>query len=148
MHSTNESYSIKSPVSAPTTTSFPVFADQAMTAQILSPADVHFEGETAALLGAGGMGIVRKAIYKGVPVAVKSLKLGSNPYKSMRLFVKEAEKMRAIRHNKIVLYYGFLLESFSIVMELLPDGNLAEYIAVNREGFLWSERQTCATVRC
>lgn len=76
---------------------------------------------TADVLGSGGFGIIRKATFKGDVVAVKFLKFEekqdfSQALRSIKLFVSEAQKMRAVRHPCIVEFKGFILESFAIVM--------------------------------
>lgn len=99
-------------------------------------------------LGEGGFGIVRKAQYKGQTVAVKSLKVnetvdGRNNSKlhSMELFVAEAKKMAQISHPRIVEFLGFVMESFSIIMEFMSEGTLADYLKQNRgKDIPWSVR--------
>lgn len=113
------------------------------------------------LLGKGGFGVVKKAVFQGHTVAVKSIKLEDtttdgkpnesninnnnvmDPLKAIQLFASEAEKMREARHERIVEFKGFVLEIFSIIMEYLPDGTLYDYIKAN-PAMPWLERYWCA----
>ncbi len=103
------------------------------------------------VVGKGGFGVVRKATFQGELVAVKSLKLeealNMDPLKAIQLFASEAEKMRSVRHPCIVEFKGFALEIFAIVMQLMPDGTLYEYIKISSKSdgtMPWSERFWCA----
>lgn len=99
------------------------------------------------VLGKGGFGVVRRAKFMGQDVAVKALTVNDrklDPLKAIALFVSEAEKMREIRHPRIVEFKGFVLELFAIVMEFLPGGTLYDYIKTNPK-MPWSERYWCAT---
>ncbi len=51
--------------------------------------------------------------------------------------------MRQIQHPRIVSFIGFVVETFSIVMEYLPGGSLEQYIRKNRDT-PWSDRLQCA----
>lgn len=82
---------------------------------IIPLAYIQFDNDL--VVGEGGMAVVKKAKFMGHEVAVKSLTFSTSdtdPLKRLRLFVQEAEKMREINHPRIVKYYGFVLESFSM----------------------------------
>ncbi len=76
-------------------------------------------------LGKGGFGVVRKGQFEGQPVAVKSLFLNNedvDPLAAAELFLSEAKNMRELEHPRIVKFLGFIMESFSIVMEFMSEG--------------------------
>lgn len=99
-------------------------------------------------LGKGAFGVVRKGIYKGKLVAVKSLVAsegadensnGIDPFVAASIFLQEAKNMRELHHECIVSLVGFIMTSFAIVMEYMEDGNLEEYISKNQY-MPWTER--------
>lgn len=95
----------------------------------------------------GAFGVVKLAKFKGRLVAVKALKLNSensnnngkgsgggsafDQLRSIQLFAAEAAKMSQISHPRVVEFLGFVLESFSIVMEYMSHGTLADYLKQN-----------------
>lgn len=94
-----------------------------------------------------GFGVVRKAVFEGGVVAVKSLQLETSTMdalKSIQMFAAEAEKMRNVRHPCIVEFKGFVLEMFAIVMQFMPDGTLYDYIKQSKNEMPWVERFWCA----
>lgn len=96
-------------------------------------------------LGAGAFGVVRKATIDGRGVAVKTLKLDdvTDKLQAMELFVSEAKKMSGISHPRIVEFLGFVMETFSIVMEFMSEGTLAEFLKRNhmeRIAIPWTTR--------
>lgn len=87
-------------------------------------------------LGKGGFGVVRLGKLDGQAVAVKSLFLNNedvDPLGAAELFLSEAKNMRELEHSRIVKFIGFIMESFSIVMELMPEGTLEDYILKNKK---------------
>lgn len=106
---------------------------------------VEYSSNGGDILGAGAFGVVRKAKFQGKLVAVKSLKFEGGEiikrFHAMELFISEAKKMSQISHPRIVEFLGFVMESFSIVMEFLSEGTLADYLKRNRERSIpWSVR--------
>lgn len=112
---------------------------------LIPASELIFEEESLALLGKGGFGSVRKALLKNrntssstskaAVVAVKSLSISPqslDPLEAIELFVSEAKKMRELKHTRIVGFIGFVLESFSIVMEFLPSGTLQEFLKTHK----------------
>lgn len=114
----------------------------ALNSKIMKNSDIQFsQGDNN--LGAGGFGIVRKAEFNGKLVAVKSFKVESemNHFKAMELFIAEAGKMSQISHPRVIQFLGFVLESFSIVMEFMSEGTLADYLKANKGTAIpWSVR--------
>lgn len=64
-----------------------------------------------------------------------------------KLNLAQFEYRYKIKHPRIVEFKGFILEQYAIVMELMPDGTLYDYIkkcSGNWELMPWSERYSCA----
>lgn len=149
-------------LSSPFTTSFeakitsasnPSSTHQATTSQskVLKSDSLDFSFASSSdgggvTLGAGGFGVVRKAMFRGRVVAVKSLKMDNsdgsiNQLKAIELFASEATKMSQISHPRVVEFIGFVLESFSIIMECMSEGTLADFLKRNLETVIpWSTR--------
>ena len=78
-------------------------------------------------LGQGQFGFVKKATWRGTPVAVKLVHDGSM-LEDKELFVKELQTMASLHHPNIVQFLGFvLLPDLAIVMELFPERSVQNY---------------------
>ena len=79
-------------------------------------------------LGRGNFGIVRQAMWRSTPCAVKVL-FNVQYAESKELFAKELSTMRQLHHPNIVQFLGFaLLPEPGIVMELFPNLSVEDYI--------------------
>jgi serine/threonine protein kinase len=90
--------------------------------------------ELKELLGRGSYAEVRRAIYRGTPVAVKLLK---DP--DMKRFKEEILLMKDLRHPNIVQLLGpsWNLGQLMIVTELFYRGNLADVLADRNLRLTW-----------
>ena len=85
-------------------------------------------------IGRGGFGVVQKALYKGMLVAVKE---SAVRFRSNKKALRELEQFRrelglsvGLRHENVVrVYGGTLVPAVSIVMELCEMGSLDDVIA-------------------
>lgn len=83
------------------------------------------------LLGEGQFGSVNDGIWKGRAVAVKTLK-DSASAADREEFLKEAATMSKLDHPHIVLLHGVCLEEpVLIITEIMPLGDLREYLRRN-----------------
>ena len=90
-------------------------------------------------LGRGAFGVVASAMWRGVPVAVKTVSQGALDIASIDL-KKEIEILQYIRHPNIVLFFGTGTTpagSPFLVMEMVKHGTLSKYLASN-EVIPWS----------
>jgi hypothetical protein len=79
-------------------------------------------------LGAGGYGVVHKALWKGTEVAVKMIGGDAVAYGSVQVanFRREAQVMSALRHPNVVLFMAACTKppKMCIVMEFMSLGSL------------------------
>ena len=82
-------------------------------------------------IGEGGYGVVRRGQYRGLDVAVKSLKLDDDVTDVLDDFHREVSFLELLRHPNIVNYIGSLHTptKLSIVTEYCPYGNLCSALA-------------------
>jgi len=71
-------------------------------------------------IGEGGFGIVYKAKWDGIEVAIKEMKSKEKE----KLIRNELDKMSQLSHENIVSLFGTINEPFSIVMEFIDGSNL------------------------
>src|SRR5436305_552715 len=93
----------------------------------VAPPGYVIDGE----LGRGGMGVVYKALQRGLnrPVALKMVLTGDHAdHKDLLRFLAEAETVAAIRHPHVVQVYEFGEQHGRpfLAMEFLPGGSLAD----------------------
>ena len=96
---------------------------------IIAEADLAIDASPAGLLGEGGFGIVRRASWRGTPVAVKSLQrdaseVGEAP---ARAFTKEMVVLARLKHPNVVPVFGVCHHAdgrVSLVEELEAGGTL------------------------
>ncbi len=82
-------------------------------------------------LGTGGFGEVRKGMWRGTEVAVKTIAAGSTmSHETRNKFVDEVRIMTALRHPNIVLFMGAStkLPHMCIVMEYMALGSLYDVL--------------------
>ncbi|KAJ3223115.1 hypothetical protein HK099_001516 [Clydaea vesicula] len=80
-------------------------------------------------IGKGGFGIVFKGLYKNKVCAIKKINLkldNENKLEVLKNFLKEAQVMQSMKHENIVKFIDFDLESFSIIMEYMELGSLVK----------------------
>jgi serine/threonine protein kinase len=76
-----------------------------------------------------------QGVYEGKPVAVKRLikpATNENSIKLVNAFIEEATTMQLMRHERIVEFIFLELETFSLVLEFMPEGTLFSYIQKHR----------------
>ncbi len=94
-------------------------------------------------LGEGGFGIVYKAIWNYVDVAVKKLMMELSE-SVMQEFEKEVEVHSKLRNPYIVQIFG-ITETYGMVMEYMSRGSLHNVLEKNRrEEFSWTQRNKIA----
>jgi hypothetical protein len=97
-------------------------------------------------LGRGAHGAVWEAIYNQEKVAVKQLVIGAdeteeNAKKIFEEFRKEVWTMSGLQHPSIVNLKGFSLSKpFSMILELVPHGELYNYINDKTKPLDWALR--------
>jgi len=97
----------------------------------------------SATLGAGKFGVVRRANWRGTPVAIKLLH-NSSMVEDKELFVKELRMMRSLHHPNIVQFLGFvLLPDLAIVMELFPERSVQNYVEKEKWLYYSTARRFC-----
>lgn len=98
-------------------------------------------------IGQGAFGIVSEARWGDENVAVKQLSLLNPTEKDKHEFKQEAALMFQIgaASQNVVRLYKITLQPFSMVMELMPNGNLFELLQLHREkGLPWDLRYRLA----
>lgn len=93
-------------------------------------------------IGRGSMGIVYRAYWKGVEVAVKKLPLDFNDPQAVTQVMAEAKLMKQFRHPNILLYMGHCVESndICIITEYLKRGSLYHTLHKPTIPLSWSRR--------
>ena len=111
-------------------------------------------------IGGGGFGDVSFALWRGVPVAVKQLRVEAARGDVLRRLAGEARTLAALRHPNTVLFIGATLSASgcALVTEYMPGGSVADLIDHRRAegggvggcggrggaggggGFAWAER--------
>jgi serine/threonine protein kinase len=88
----------------------------------VDPNEIEF-GE---VLGTGGYGEVRKAVWRGTEVAVKTLLAGNASNETRNAFIDEVRVMTTLRHPHVVLFMAASTKppKLCIVMELMSLGSL------------------------
>jgi serine/threonine protein kinase len=74
-------------------------------------------------------------VYKEQTVAVKRLikpATNENSIKLVNAFLEEATTMQLMRHERIVEFIFLELETFSLVIEFMPEGTIFSYIQKHR----------------
>jgi serine/threonine protein kinase len=82
-------------------------------------------------IGGGGFGDVFLGTWRGVPVALKRLRLNVTCAATMRTLVAEARTLAAVRHPNSVLFLGAMIDSdgCALVTEYVPGGSVNDMIA-------------------
>ena len=78
------------------------------------------------IIGKGSFGEVRKVLYRKTPVAAKMCH-ASLPEHNRQLVIRELQLMVRCRHPNIVQFLGYVDSPFTIVMEVVPMGDLRTY---------------------
>jgi serine/threonine protein kinase len=88
----------------------------------VDPNEIEF-GE---VLGTGGYGEVRKAVWRGTEVAVKTLLAENASNETRNAFIDEVRVMTTLRHPHVVLFMAASTKppKLCIVMELMSLGSL------------------------
>ncbi|KAG2449117.1 hypothetical protein HYH02_005865 [Chlamydomonas schloesseri] len=88
--------------------------------------------DTKAELGKGTFGVVYKGVYKGLPVAVKTvLRAGQGAFElqSLKSLLHEARILAKLRHPNIVTCYGGCITNADVfIVEELMSSNLSQFI--------------------
>ncbi|EAR90768.2 tyrosine kinase domain protein (macronuclear) [Tetrahymena thermophila SB210] len=94
----------------------------------------------------GGYGIIYKAKWREIVVAVKKFKIDYNNQQQIVEFVNECNAMEALRHPNIVLFLGACTEipNFSIVMEYCQRGSLWSLLQNQSVPLTWEDRRKIA----
>ncbi|KAL4459784.1 hypothetical protein ABPG74_003310 [Tetrahymena malaccensis] len=94
----------------------------------------------------GGYGIIYKAKWREIVVAVKKFKIDYNNEQQIVEFVNECNAMEALRHPNIVLFLGACTEvpNFSIVMEYCQRGSLWSLLQNHSVPLTWDDRRKIA----
>lgn len=100
-------------------------------------------------IGEGGYGVVRRGQYRGLDVAVKSLKLDDDIRDVLDDFHREVSFLELLRHPNIVNYIGSLHTptKLSIVTEYCPYGNLCAALSAHNLPLAFKIRALQDTVR-
>jgi len=94
------------------------------------------------VLGVGGFGVVRKYLFRGSPVAVKTPRVRSTSTadcaRALRSLLNELRVLRQVRHPNIVLFHGMVMYSeasdatiLALVFELIQGIPLNTYLSSN-----------------
>ncbi|AGO82793.1 Serine/threonine protein kinase [Pandoravirus dulcis] len=88
------------------------------------------ELEVGESLGSGGYGEVRRAVWKGTDVAVKSMSADKITREMERNFCEEVRVMTSLRHPNVVLFMAACTKppNMCIVMEYMALGSLYELL--------------------
>jgi serine/threonine protein kinase len=93
-----------------------------------------------------------QGVYEGQTVAVKRLikpATNENSIKLVNSFLEEATTMQLMKHDRIVKFIFLELETFSLVLEFMPEGTLFSYIQKHRKPpCLWSVRHQLISDVC
>jgi serine/threonine protein kinase len=93
-----------------------------------------------------------QGVYEGQTVAVKRLikpATNENSIKLVNAFIEEATTMQLMRHDRIVEFIFLELETFSLVIEFMPEGTLFSYIQKHRNPpCKWSVRHQIMSDVC
>eukprot|EP01117_Protostelium_nocturnum_P011690 TRINITY_DN4256_c2_g1_i1.p1 TRINITY_DN4256_c2_g1~~TRINITY_DN4256_c2_g1_i1.p1 ORF type:complete len:1845 (-),score=487.68 TRINITY_DN4256_c2_g1_i1:43-5547(-) len=82
-------------------------------------------------VGSGAFGIVYRADWRGLKVAVKQIKSDDTP--DQVNFLKEVCVLKALRpHPNIVTFLGITLKPLALVLEFCSGGSLDHYLALNK----------------
>lgn len=93
--------------------------------RIIPHTDLTFISE----LGSGSFGVVYKGKWRGIPVAIKQLKVENLSDSAMQEFHDEVTVMSKLDFPTIVRFYGVSLDNVpSLVMEYYPMGSLFDYM--------------------
>lgn len=117
------------------------FSYESLLSPKLDPSEVKlFE-----CIGEGGYGIVRKGSYRGLEVAVKTLKTMALVQNIADEFRKEVAFLERLRHPNIVNLVGFLHTptQLSVVTEYCPFGNFDAALANHPKSFSLRLRLRC-----
>lgn len=92
------------------------------------------------LIDHGAFGTVWRGTYNGKYVAIKKISFSEqNKYQLAQMFLKEAETMLLMKHERIVKFIDLDSATFSLILELMPLGSLSSYISRNKK-MPWSDR--------
>mmetsp|Transcript_20219 Transcript_20219/g.25063 ORF Transcript_20219/g.25063 Transcript_20219/m.25063 type:complete len:209 (+) Transcript_20219:52-678(+) len=79
-------------------------------------------------LGRGSFGVVRAAVWRHTPVAIKILYQDAQS-EDQSLFEQEVAMMATLHHPNIVQFLGYTrTPSLTLVIEYFPEGSLEDYI--------------------
>lgn len=96
--------------------------------KFIRPSDIFYEtGRTARKLGQGGFAKVSRGVFDGREVAVKQCLSPDHPL-TLHQFKEEAARMETLNHKRIVFYFGYIEENYSIVLELMEYGSLQQFL--------------------
>lgn len=100
------------------------------------------ELEWKEIIGSGGYSTIYQGVWKNKDVAIKVLKpaLDSSSFeeeKNIMFALTELAKSNPHSHSHIVKLYGVIenAKNRGLVMEYMPDGNLRQYIKIERDIF-------------
>jgi serine/threonine protein kinase len=94
-------------------------------------------------VGKGAFGVIHRATWYTLDVAVKSLvsmQQEDQRQKAFEEFRREVWVMSGMKHPNLVNLLGFCVDPFAIVMEFIPYGNLHHYLRDKTKPLDWSLR--------
>jgi serine/threonine protein kinase len=100
----------------------------------VSPSEIDLENSE--LIGKGSFGEIRKAIWRGTPVAVKTIRPSlSNDRMVVKDFRQEVELLVKLRHPNIVQFLGAVTRQppLMLITEYLAGGDLYELLSRKKE---------------
>jgi serine/threonine protein kinase len=100
----------------------------------VSPSEIDLENSE--LIGKGSFGEIRKAIWRGTPVAVKTIRPSlSNDRMVVKDFTQEVELLVKLRHPNIVQFLGAVTRQppLMLITEYLAGGDLYELLSRKKE---------------
>jgi len=102
------------------------------------------------VLGSGGFGSVYKGSYKGEEVAIKKLHPVDGAVSQIQIeeFKKEVDILTALRHHRLVKFYGaaFTPPNLCMVLEFMPNGSLYDLLHNKKdEPLAFIDKLTIAT---
>jgi len=78
------------------------------------------------ILGSGAFGVVLRATWNGIPVAVKKLYLSQLTNREKQSFINELNILNQLgKHENLVLLHGYCIIPLCIVMELVELGSIS-----------------------